>query len=177
MPRIPISNKLKKIVEVKETIPLSNHDIMRGLKNMTNIITYRDLKNINNIEDVLHPYGTCIILYQNTPESGHWVVLNSRKNGCYEFFDSYGMYPDDQLKYANYYLMPKKLLSLLKKTGVDVVYNPFKLQSDRKDSNVCGRWCVLRTLLKDIPLLDFVNLFMDKEKNPDFYCTLLTRNL
>lgn len=152
---------------------LSNHDIENALNGKTNIVVYEDLKNVNSIEDILKPYGCCVVLYQKSPIDGHWVVINKRKN-CIEFFDSYGMFPDDQLQYASYPGKEKVLLKLLEESPMPVSWNPYKLQSEERNINVCGRWCVLRVALAKIPLVDFVKMFIGGEMKPDDYVTILT---
>lgn len=161
----------KKIKKLKSK-SLTNFEIIDALEGKTRIVMYSDLKHVKNIEDILNPYGNCIILYQNDPSSGHWVVLNSRKN-CYEFFDSYGGDVDSQLTYANFVKTPY-LSRLLEKTKAPVIHNPFELQEKSDGVNSCGRWCLLRVILKDMPLMKFVGLFVGKDKTPDYYATALT---
>lgn len=154
---------------------LTNFEIIDALEGKTKIIMYSDLKNVKNIEDILEPYENCIILYQNSPMSGHWVVLNSRHN-CYEFFDSYGGDVDSQLKYANFVKTPY-LSRLLEKTKALVICNPFELQEKTDGVNSCGRWCLLRVMLKDMPLMEFVSMFVGKKHTPDYYATALTAKI
>lgn len=104
---------------------LSNTDITNSLNGKCNIIMYEDLRNVDNIEDVLIN-DCCIILYQNTKNNGHWVVLNKRysdETPIFEFFDSYGGAPDSQLKYSDYNAEQGRplLLPLLNKTSTDVI--------------------------------------------------------
>ena len=40
-------------MEQLESIPLSNRDILQKLKGRTNVITYKQLNKVNNIEDVM----------------------------------------------------------------------------------------------------------------------------
>src|SRR5277367_309500 len=75
---------------------LSGHDIMRLLKDKTNIISYNDLYNINNIDEILK-FGSCVILYNTAENSGHWCCILTHKNKI-EFFDPYGILIDDEIK-------------------------------------------------------------------------------
>ena len=64
---------------------LSSDDLYRILENKTNIIDYKKLYNINNIDDVIKD-GSCIILYTTGEKEGitfgHWccVLTNEKKN-------------------------------------------------------------------------------------------------
>lgn len=172
-----LSKKVNRLMGGEIKNPLSDSDIKNLLENKTNIYLYEDLANVDDIVDILKPYGNCILLYQNSEHEGHWVCLNIRntksRGNIIEFFDSYGGAPDSQLKYCKYVKEPY-LTQLLEKSQYDVSWNPYKLQSQRKDVNTCGRWCILRSLMSDIPLSEFVELFKDNKKKPDYYATLLT---
>lgn len=147
----------KKII----TSPLGDDDIKYYLPN-ANIIKYSDLKNYNNIEELLpNNKSYAVILFENEPNKGHWTCISrykdKKKGDLIEFFDSLADNgePDSQLKWnskntnkmlgqGNQLLKP-----LLLKSDLPVIYNKFKFQSEgnKKDGNsinTCGRHVVLR---------------------------------
>lgn len=151
--------------------PLSNHDIMRALDYQTNIITYENLMNVKNIDEILKN-NTCVIFYEGK-DIGHWVCVFKTKNG-YEYFDSYGNIPDHNLKKKDNYFRKKipHLTWLLYRTGKPIEYNNYKLQEYNKNINTCGRWVIARLLLKKMPLKKFVKLFRTGNIPSDILVTL-----
>jgi hypothetical protein len=87
--------------DVKELIesPMSDGDLRKILGKDLKIIRYSELAPLRSLEQLLpRPKDHCIILYEAQPGVGHWVAL-LKYNGAYEFFDPYGMYPDDELNW------------------------------------------------------------------------------
>ena len=67
---------------------LSNFDLYNLFENKIHIITYKELLNFYDIEDVFYPYDVVFILYEQGPNYGHWVVLCWDKNkDIIYFFD------------------------------------------------------------------------------------------
>ena len=143
-------------VEEKIEQPMDNSQITQYLKN-AKIITNKDLLNYKRIEDVFNPENKrdfidyVIILFLDSPNSGHWCCLN-RMGGNLEFFDSYGGTPD---KVYNYCPMKRRrmlgtqenyLTKLLNEYDGNVIYNPIKYQEDKQDVNTCGRHCCYRII-------------------------------
>lgn len=160
-------------------IPLSSDDIERMLKGKTRIISYKQLMKKNNINEVLEPFGSCVILYETKDAFGHWICLLKRGN-IIEQFDSYGYIPDNQRKfipeaYKKMHYPEKYLVKLLLDSGYKIRYSEFKLQ-DANDENVasCGRWVVMRILFKDLDEYQFKNLFTGKSLKPDLLVTYAT---
>ena len=82
-----------------EKTSLSDIDIYNKLKCKTNVLLYRELRDITQIEQILK--DNSVILYENKPKSGHWIcIIRYLKNNrpTLEFFDSYGFFPDDEKK-------------------------------------------------------------------------------
>lgn len=147
---------MRVIDEIKET-PMGDDDIRTYLPN-AKIIKYTDLKNYNSIDQILpNEKDYAIILYQNKPSEGHWCCclkyLYKDVPIC-EFFDPYGIYPDDQLDFVSdkqnvgLGIKDKYLTNLLEDADNRNVYNKTKFQSDKKNDivNTCGRHCVNRIL-------------------------------
>lgn len=131
--------------------PLGDDDIRRYLPN-SKIMKYSDLSKYNNIEDLLKKNKDyAFILYEDSPNKGHWVSI-LRYDPYIEYFDSYGGKVDDPLNWISKDQrkklgQDKKLLSkLFDKTKLKVIYNPINYQEDNmtKNINTCGRHSVFR---------------------------------
>ncbi len=160
-------------------IPLSSDDIERMLKGKTRIISYKQLMKKNNINQVIEPFGSAVILYEIKDNFGHWICLIKRGD-IIEQFDPYGYKPDNQRKfipkaYKQMYYPDKHLVKLLLNSGYKIRYNHFELQ-DRNNHNMstCGRWCVLRIIFKDLDEYEFKKLFTGKSLKPDLLATYAT---
>lgn len=98
------------------------------------------------------------ILYETSPGFGHWVGLLETPEGI-EHFDSYGLRPDDELRWV-----PKKYREAFRAESPHLVdyllrlqahrryvggdprinYSQFRLQGRKPWIATCGRWVVLR---------------------------------
>ncbi len=161
------NKKIKRL----EDIPLSDKDVLNLVDHKANFITYDKLKYINDIDELLSPYGSCIILYLSEPSFGHFVSLNlvGPNQDNLEHFDSYGYVPDDELKVFNLDPQMRKqlgedypyLLQLMYDSPYELSFNEHKLQAKKNDIKTCGYWAAMRTVLKHLPLEEFVDLFRD----------------
>ena len=114
-----------------------------------NIKTYPELRNIKDIEELLQKNDSYfILLYLDTPNSGHWTTLK-RFNNDIQYFCSYGTYPDKQMNWYGKELREELgeselyLTKLLNKTGLNVNYNDVDYQNkDNLDIVTCGRHCI-----------------------------------
>ena len=88
-------------IDLERKRPLSDEDILDMMHDKTNIILYEDLAYAPSLDSILSPYGACVILYQIKPNYGHWCCIFKRTNTLVEFFDPYGMFIDDELKYVH----------------------------------------------------------------------------
>lgn len=171
------------IIKKYEDTALSNYDLIDMLDGKANIVIYPDLKKYSSIDEVLGKYGACFLLFETKPKFGHWVSLFKRGNTI-EFFNSYGGFPDDSLKYIPLHFREESgqkipLLSLLLlDSPYDLEYNEFKFQKQKRDIKTCGRWAVIRLLLRDLDIYqfkDFIDLMKKETKlDGDQLVTLLT---
>jgi hypothetical protein len=129
--------------------PLGDDDIRYYLPD-AKIMKYSELKKYNTIEDLLPKNKDyAIILYENSPNQGHWVAL-MRYDPYIEYFDSYGGKVDNPLNWGSsrenaILKQDKKILSnMFDRTKLDVIYNPTKFQGDGNDVNTCGRHAIFR---------------------------------
>jgi len=138
---------------VEETIeePMDDSDIRQYLPN-AKIMRYSALAKLRDIEQLLPTDKSYVILlYENTPGSGHWIAL-MRYGRTIEFFCSYGSKIDAPLGWqsssANAMLgQSKPYLSMLlhKARGrFKAIYNPVAYQSKKDGVATCGAWDVMR---------------------------------
>lgn len=168
---------------------LSDRDLKR-LNPRTKIIVYEDVKRYKTIDHLLHPYDSAIILYEwkrtKNYSTGHYITVNRVNDGIIEHFDSYAIKPDDELKQIND--MPesfkkmtgqdqKYLLNLYARSNSPISYNHYALQSLSDNISTCGRYCVLRSLYRHMPLDEFAKLFIGKRDSPDVIAVQLTQPL
>ena len=159
---------------------LSNFDILRGLHNMVNVVTYENLMHCQNIDDVLK--NNCVVIfYESRTGMGHWVCVFKNDNG-YEFFDSYGKKPDESVNFNDDYIRNEKgityphLTYLLYKTKKPIVYNEVQLQKYGHGINTCGRWVMSRLALNVLPQEEFAKLFTKNGIPPDKLVSILTKD-
>ena len=140
-------NKLSKIIDA----PMGDNDIRKYFPDVK-IIKYSDLIKYESLDELLPKEQDAVfILYQDSPNSGHWT-LTIRNGNQIQFFDSYGGEPDSQLRWLPERMRQQLktnvpyLTNLFNKSNFDIVYNPIKYQSEKKtyDINTCGRHCSLR---------------------------------
>lgn len=167
------------IVKRLEGEALSGKDILTICDNETKLIKYNELYNYKSILDVLHPFGSVVILYEIKPCYGHWVCLIKHKNYI-EFFDPYGLFPDDQLEFISeeyrrenneYYPI---LTKMLYDTKMDTIYNNIQLQEYVKNVSTCGRHVAFRIVNRKIPLKEYIKLVKAKYVDSDEIVTYFT---
>jgi len=155
---------MKKLIEYYEKKALSNFDILKLLDNKANIVLYPNLFKYRNLDEILEPYGCCILLFEARPRYGHWCAIFKLDDETVEFFNPYGGYPDDSLdnipktfrmKTHQYY---PYLSQLMYDSPYKLTYNEFEFQKKGIDTKTCGRHCVVRLLCKDLTLYEYVKL-------------------
>ena len=179
------------LVKLK-SLPLSDLDINEKLNGRTKIFMYRDLKHINDIEQLFNNSNdSVVILYEKKPKIGHWVcMIRYVKKGkpTIEFFDSYGIFPDDQKKHISKEFLKtseqdfNKIAELLYKASdrYAIEFNDHKLQKWAPGIATCGPHVVSRIMMKDLPLEKcnaFLNSFKDKGLSPDDVVTVIAHYL
>lgn len=168
---------------------LSDQDIMR-LNPRTKLLLYEDVKRYPSIDHLLHPFDSVIILYEwertRDASIGHYITVNRVNDGIVEHFDSYGIKPDkelDQLKDSSPAFRKmtgqdqKYLLNLYAKARSPIAYNQYKLQSLDDGVATCGRYAVLRSRYKHMPLDEFARIFTGKRETPDQIAVKMTEPL
>lgn len=126
--------------------PLSSKDIADAIPGVT-VLKYNELCSYDSLPLPL------VVLYETEPNYGHWVAVLETPDGI-EHFDSYGIIPDNELKWINPKFRSssgqdvKCLLKMLYESRKPVNYNSHRLQG--RDSSTCGRWAILRILFSDL---------------------------
>lgn len=161
---------------------LSGDEVLDLCKHKAKLILYEDLKKYKDIDDLLYPYDSVIILYEyirtNNESYGHYVCLNRLPSGEIEHFDSLLFKPDQELGMIPESIKKKTrqnmayLAKMLFDSHYPISYNHYKLQKD--DTSTCGRWAGIRCLLKKLTLDEFANLFLNRKYDPDILITALT---
>lgn len=152
---------------------------MERIGGKANLLTYKELQKYKSLDEALGPYEAIVLLYETKDHFGHWVCVFKFDEDTVEHFDSYGLKPDDELKFIpeNYrkvnYVDYPHLTALLYFSDYNVVFNEKKLQKHLKDVNTCGRWVTTRLNYRMIPQEEFADFFLEY-KNPDELITYLT---
>lgn len=169
-------------IKQEEEHALSNDEIMNLVNHKSNIMTYPELANYDDIDQVLGKYGCCIILYLTSENYGHWVCV-FKENNIIEHFDSYGLKPDAELKFRDIHMMKQLgqsvpyLTHLLLKCDYPVTYNQYKLQGKQRDIATCGRWVGARIINRKMLLPQFIKMFKGKPQSPDELVTIYTEQI
>jgi hypothetical protein len=159
---------------------LSDEEVLKLVDGRANLVLYEDIANYDSVDDLLYPYGACIILYEmqvNPSIYGHWVLLHKRGKEL-DYFDSYGETIDNPLDFVPKNIRKKTnqdfahLSQLILDSGYRTQYNDHQFQEFNPNIRTCGRYVALRLLLKDLSLKKFEKMF--KGKNPDDTVVKLT---
>lgn len=140
---------------------LSNDDIAQLMKGKCKILRYSDISTYTDIESLLKPYGRVFILYESKRNRGHWVLLHKIGRKNLELFDSYGVFPDQQLQYISDEFRKqsnqfrKHLSHLLVQSKYTIHYNDKQLQELRQGVSTCGRWCIARAINNHLDIDEF----------------------
>ena len=175
--------KIKSEIVREISRPLSSEQIIKYIPGI-NIVIYPDLIKYNSIDELLGKIGACILLYMTNKNFGHWTLLFKRDRDNLEFFDSYGTLIDDEIKKLNYESGVQ--LNDFHALSIMILSSPYKnlicsrtqLQCWNPMVQTCGRWCVVRYLMKDMDIDDFISFFYKFNKNiRDAIVTLMTMEL
>lgn len=161
------------LIKNLEDVSLSNFELMDLVNNQSNLITYDKLANVNSIDQILNPYGACIILFLTKENYGHWCCLFKINDKLLEFFDPYGYMPDEELQFSNGNKQPL-LTKLLLRSKYDISYNHYRFQKMKPDVKTCGRHVAIRLLCRDLNLDQYIKFIKSSRYNPDEIVTLLT---
>lgn len=177
---------------------MSNHDIakpftvnelQRLIRGKCEVITPQNRIKIlgltvglgnGNIKKALIFYETGYDL-RNKTRTGHWCCMASRDKDVY-FFDSIGLFPDDQLEHIPDHLRITtnqsertigQILRILMKKGFKIHYNDKKLQENVSTVNTCGRYCCLflneAVEMGGNPYINMINILENYKGDEKYY--------
>lgn len=176
-----VNKEIIDIVKDAETKSLSSEEMLKLCEGKTNIVTYPQIINYKNINELLGKHKACIILYMTKENYGHWTCIFKLNKNTIEFFDPYSLIMDDEFKFIKKDFRNRSnqdlpyLTKLLYKSKYKITYNHHKFQRYSKMISTCGRWCCMRIILRDLTLKEFSKLFLgNKHYDPDFIVTFLT---
>lgn len=150
----PKNIQTDKMIAGRVSTPMTDADLERhtGIKG-SDIIKYSDLKNYNDITDLLPTDKSArIILIEDRYNQGHWVAL-LRYDKTIEYFNSYGAKWDTDWKFVNKMARMilgentnemTRLMDKAKQDGFETVWNDKAFQALDSKIQTCGRWCVFR---------------------------------
>ena len=151
---------------ISET-PMGDDNIRKYFPNAT-ILTYKQLADVDNISELLPALKSYFfLLYEQSPNTGHWVVINRYMNNGKDticFFCSYGSKIDAPLRWnspaVNQELGQGRpyLTQLLQKSGKYIEYNKVQYQSKTSAVATCGAFATLwikANLRENMSLNDF----------------------
>lgn len=145
------SKKDNPVVEEIIEEPMDDGDIRTYFPN-AKIMRYSSLAKLSDIEELLpKDKSYAFLLYEDSPGSGHWVVV-MRYGNTIEFFCSYGSKIDGPLRWYNpkdnvMLGQSKPYLSLLLKKAdkkFNAIHNSVPFQSSKHGVATCGAWDVMR---------------------------------
>jgi hypothetical protein len=155
-------DKIEKIINT----PMSDNDIKK----------YMPVMRYNDFDGRL----PAIILYEEIPGYGHWAMIHESidtdGNKCYEFFDSYGMWPDKALKIIGSGNSPK-IVKWLMDSNKRVAYSNDKLQGSGPNIMTCGRHCIVRHMFSNYSAETYSNalkkIAKDLSTTPDHIVSII----
>lgn len=162
-------------------LPWSDANIKSICKGKVNVMTVKAAVQKGSIDEVFGPHGAAVLLFETEPDYGHWVALIRVDDDTVEWFDSYGIEPNGELK-----MIPRDfakeskqdapyLTDMIEKGGyTTVLWNQTPLQKHGEDVSTCGRWASLRVAFKHLALEDFIRLFLRQKQPPDMIVSYLT---
>ena len=165
---------------------LSNIELSNALDGKVRILTYAELTQYSDLISALGPERAMILLYETKEHSGHWICIyeTTGEGGKISFFDSYALKPDDELYFVPDHFRRRRnmefphLSKLLLECKRPIEYNHHKFQKSGRDIATCGRHCIVRLLLKKIPLKRYIELLKDGDGfTSDQLVTYMTRDI
>lgn len=175
---------MDKLIKALQSVSLSGQEIMKLISNKANLISYDELKNVRNIDEIMKN-GACVILYLSEKHYGHWICVFYTGKKSIEFFDPYGVSIDLQKNWVTRSDREKLgveknyLSKLLADSNCEIEYNHHKFQKKGVQNAVCGRWVAIRLLFRHLSLEEFSVLFNANKNIPmsaDMLVTMLTTN-
>lgn len=158
-----------------------NEDEIRQILPGIKIFPYPELYDYDTIDEVFDSKGRALMLYLTENETtGHWVCM-LKKGKEIEYFDPYGKFgPDGYAGWLSHHKLKElgqaqpRLSEMLKASPYTVTKNPYAFQKKEDDVNTCGRHCVTRLALSNLPLDKYKDLVTSTNYTPDKFVSYYT---
>lgn len=162
---------------------LSDEEVAKLTEGKAKIVPYNELNRYSSLQEAAGPTEAAICLVETKESYGHWVCWFRVDENTWEWFDSYGIYPDSELAFVSPEFLADSgqepmITKLIKAAQADVklIYNQVKLQSKSPEIDTCGRWASVRIRKRNLSLADFQLIFKSKHNrlSPDELVTIMT---
>ena len=159
-------------IHEQERVPLGDDDIRKHLGAGARIMTYPELFKYKTLKKLLPKKNDYIVLlYLQSPNSGHWVTIVRRGNTV-EHFCSYGSKVDEPLNWISSEKQKElgvdypKLTELFDNdTHFKKVFNHIDYQSEADTSvATCGKHVICRLKHRDLDLPHYYLLMTELKK-------------
>lgn len=173
------SKLLAYLVKREKNDTLTGEDIADALNDKCKIVTYSELQDFDSLDDLMD-FNAVILLYEFPGESvGHWVSITFNPDKqLLSFYDPYGFAPDQagELKGSKSRLLSMMVREYCALKRCLFEYNSQQMQQFGEQINVCGRYCIIRVLMKDLDNAQFNAMLSEKHtiRSADDMVTLLT---
>ena len=156
------------------TTPLTMEEV-KGFLPGVPVILYKDFATMTDL-----PFVT-VYLFLTKDGFGHWCCV-FRRNDEIELFDSYGIPPESEHKFASKHMLQHLkerksfLLDMCKEKKWSIVHNSTRLQSWH-GAETCGRHCIERVRKGDVDIKTYVKWLQTVSKEakttPDYVVSFL----
>jgi len=168
-----------------EETSLTNEDISHFLKNDVHVVLYTQLINLSDIRTLFIETSNVVLLYPvESRTNGHYVALwYDWDTNTLNHWDSYGMTINEDIKHSkqlmhsetrNTRLALPHLLDKFKKDGGTLIVNQIRMQVLNNQISTCGRWSIVRLLMKHLDNKQFRSYMKLKDLTPDEIISLMT---
>ena len=140
---------------------------------------------MSDIDDIL-VNDSAVILYEKRPKNGHWVCLvryvDNESRPTIEFFDSYGLFPDDEKRHISKSFLKQsgqqynKIAELLynARHRYIIEFNDNRLQRWSPSISTCGRHVISRIVLKNLSNEEYNRFMKSFHLSPDDVATIIS---
>jgi hypothetical protein len=95
--------------QLSKMVASNEFEKMLGKEVNNKIVKYSDLENVNDLNAILtEPKDYRIVLIETKRNVGHYCCLLKYNDKCFEWFDSYGLKPDQEFEF-----IPVKMQEIL----------------------------------------------------------------
>jgi hypothetical protein len=181
-----IKNEMKKMIASNEFSKM----LGRGVR----VMKYSELESYDDLNQIITDQkGYIILLIETEQNTGHYTALLKYNPKQFEFFDSYGLGPDQEFHFISMKIQTildesfhilTQLFKFLTQNNGTYSYNRMHLQQMKPDINTCGRWTCLRIfyfMKYNYSLTDFQKFMIEKKKQSgmsyDEIVTIMTKKL